>query len=102
MPRGSFYIVEVLADQQHLPQLKAWAGEITRDGDGLYVEDGRLFLIISAASLVALEAVVERLKPDVESRGGGLQIHTMGGDDVADSIHRRADALVLPVEPRAE
>lgn len=102
MPRGSFYIVEVIADVQHLQQMKSWAGEITRDGDGLYIEGGRLFLIISAASLMALEAVVERLRPDVEARGGSLQIHTMGRDDVADSIHRRADALVLPVEPRYE
>ena len=100
MPRENFYIVEVIADREHLLELKRWAGEITRDGDGLYVEQGRLFLLVSALEMVDLEAVMDRLRPDVEALGGTLEVRTVGGDEVADSIHRRADALVLPVERR--
>lgn len=100
MPREKFYIVEVIAAEDDLTALRRWAGESIRDGDGIYLESGRLFLVISAVTLVDLESVLSRIQPDVAELGGSLKVHTMGTDDGADSIHRRADALVLPVEPR--
>lgn len=101
MPAHRFMVIEAVSqDPQTFEDLRRWISSKIREGDGFYQESGRLFMVIPSINMVGALAVVQRLAPEAESLKGTLVVRGFGDDDVSDSLYRRADAQILPVEPR--
>lgn len=101
MPAHRFMVIEAVSrDPQSFEKLRRWVSSSIREGDGFYEEGGRLFMVVPSINMVGALAVVQRLGPEAEVLGGSLVVRAVGDDDVSDSLYRRADAQILPVEPR--
>ncbi|MCA1841459.1 MAG: hypothetical protein LC723_14240, partial [Actinobacteria bacterium] len=58
-----FMILEVVcADPNDMDEARKWSGGVIRDGDGLYMEDGRLFLVLASRDLSDPIAAMYRLQ----------------------------------------
>ena|SRR5688500_14652872 len=103
MPAHRFMVIEaVSSDPKSFEELRRWVASKIREGDGFYEESGRLFMLIPSINMVGALAVVQRLGPEADALGGSLVVKAFGDDDVSDSLYRRADAQILPVEPRGQ
>lgn len=101
MPAHRFMVIEAVSDDpKTFEDLRRWVSSKIREGDGFYEEEGRLFMLIPAINMVGAFAVIQRLGPEAERFGGSLVVRGFGDDDVSDSLYRRADAQILPVEAR--
>lgn len=77
------------------------AGQNIRDGDGVYVEGGRLFVVLANLNHPeGWESFKARVMPKVNLLGASLEHRIFGTDPTADSLYRRAQSMILPVEPR--
>lgn len=100
---ANFIVVEVvLNDSSDLEALRKWMAENTRGGDGLVAERGRLFVVFPQLHEEGLRLAIKRLKGKVEKMGASLEVCTPGQDELADSVQRRAEAQIVPVQPRQE
>ena len=103
MPAHRFMVIEVVSKEpSSFEELRRWVSSKIREGDGFYEESGRLFMVVPSINMVGALAVVQRLGPEAEALGGSLVVRAVGDDDVSDSLYRRADAQILPVEPRIQ
>lgn len=90
----------VLGPQAEFHRVRKWGAEQIRDGDGLYVERGRIFLVLCAPTPTGGSSAQARLKKLAEPLGAEAKLVPVGQDDLVDSLYRRAEAAILPVEPR--
>lgn len=96
-----YMVLEVVPKEgSDIDELRKWSGSLIRDGDGLYMEDGRLFLVLVVKDIASPVAAISRLNPGAEAFNAEVVARAMGTDPIADSLYRRAESNILPVEPR--
>lgn len=94
-------VVELVCKEGSDPDgLRRLAGQNIRTGDGVYIEEGRIFVVLADMKPEGWNAFKARLAPRIESLGGTLERRPPGTDPTADSLYRRAQSMILPVEPR--
>ncbi|MEO7803448.1 MAG: hypothetical protein ABIS18_03170 [Actinomycetota bacterium] len=97
-----YFVVEVsLPSDIDLDTIRKVIADTIRTGDGLYVEDSRLFLVLADAGMSEAVAVVARLNGKLSGFGAEVVALPVGHDALTDSLYRRAEASILPVQPRA-
>ncbi|HVE75810.1 MAG TPA: hypothetical protein VND22_03465 [Actinomycetota bacterium] len=70
-----------------------------REGDGIYSEEQRFFIILPT-DIAGAKAAFDRLGPLITGIGGVAHIRPLGSDHLVDSVYRRAYARILPVQAR--
>jgi len=95
-------VIEILIGSSALDELRRLAGEVIRDGDALYFEQGRLFLVLAGVSMSGAAAALERLTDSIEGMGGTVKPCPIGSDELSDSLYRRAGAQIIPVSARSD
>lgn len=96
----NFLVIEIFFGSSNLQELRTRAGDLIRDGDALYLEEGRLFLVLAGVSMSGAAAALERLTDSIEAAGGTVKPWPIGSDEVTDSLYRRAGAQLIPVSAR--
>jgi len=96
-----FAVVEiVMSDKETLHDIRKWVLTAIRDGDGIFMEHGRLLVVLAGLVPGGAEAAAGRLAPELVRFDAKPVYVPEGQDPVIDSIYRRAGAKILPVEPR--
>ncbi len=94
-------VVELICgDGSDVDAIRRLAGRSIRTGDGVYTEGGRLFVVLANMNPGGWDAFKARVTPKIEPLGGSLEPRPHGTDETADSLYRRAQSMILPVEPR--
>lgn len=81
-------------------KVRRWALANTRRGDGVFYERSRLFLVLPGVSESEVDAVPRRLSIGAIRLGAKLIPRRREEDPMAESICRRVEARILPIEPR--
>lgn len=96
-----YLIIEILVSSTtDLEEARKIVAEKIRDGDGLHLEQSRLFLVLAEAGMAEAVAVAARMNGNLEELGAEAVVRPMGTDALTDSLYRRVEALVLPAAPR--
>lgn len=80
--------------------VRKWLANSIRSGDGLMSEKGRLFVVVPGLHEDNAGSVIDRLYEEANRLGAKLILRRISEDGVADSLARRAEAKIIPVEPR--
>lgn len=90
----------VMSDLERLHDIRKWVLTTIRDGDGIFMEYGRLMVVLAGLVPEGGEVAARRLTPGLVEFEAKPVYVPEGADPVIDSIYRRAGAKILPVEPR--
>lgn len=90
----------LVEDDGDFNQVRKWLVASIRGGDGLISEQSRYFLVAPGLAEAKAEIVLRRLEPRAARLRAKLVLRRRTEDELADSICRRAEAKILPVELR--
>jgi hypothetical protein len=94
-------VVEItLREGADVHVVRKWAADSIRGGDALVLEEEKLFFVLADVPPGRAALVAERLRVKGDQLGADLALRLPGSDPIADSIYRRAEAQILPVQPR--
>lgn len=100
-PISHISVFEVLFDDEsNFDPVRRWLVESIRGGDGLIMEQSRYFLVLPGLSENKAHLIQQRLDPAMGHLGARLVLRLRQEDQLADSLCRRAEARIIPVEPR--
>jgi hypothetical protein len=91
----------VFPDEKDFDPVRRWIVQSIRSGDGLILEQSRYFLVFPGLSEDNANVIQSRIQRGVLNLGAKLELRPRAEDPVAESLCRRAEARIIPVEPRS-
>lgn len=103
-PIGEISVFELVfdEDESEFDPLRRWLVQSIRAGDGLIFEQSRYFLVLPGLSENQADVIIKRLEPGVSRLGATIVLRSREDDELAESLCRRAEARIIPVEPRSD
>lgn len=96
-------VVEIILDDgADFEAARKWGAGSIRGGDGMIGEHSRLFIVLPVTGLEQVQAFLARMAPGSGLQRVRLEVHAFGEDELVDSIYRRAQGGIFPVQPRRE
>lgn len=91
----------VFPDEKDFDPVRRWLVQSIRSGDGLILEQSRYFLVFPGLSENKADVIQHRIQLGIRKLGAKLELRLRAEDPVAESLCRRAEARIIPVEPRS-